>query len=146
MMSSTYNIHTIKELEKVVLQFLPQLNSKEVVWLTGPLGIGKSEWVRLALRHLGCPHYAPSPSFSIQNSYIVKNNKIHHIDLYRIESESDLNSIDFFDLFLEKTGCIFVEWADRINIHKKNLDWNQTSVHFEWQEGRRIVHITKYNN
>ena len=146
MMSYTYSIDTIKELEKVVLQFLPPLNSKEVVWLTGPLGIGKSEWVRLSLKHLGFSNYAPSPSFSIQNSYVVKNNKIHHIDLYRIESEADLNSIDFFDLFLEKTGCIFVEWADRIALQKKFLNWNQLSVHFNWQKGQRIVHIKKWNH
>ncbi len=140
----TYDISQIVNLENLVSKFLPQLSSKEIIWLKGPLGIGKSEWVRLSLKKMGYQKQVPSPSFSIQNSYPIGNHFIHHIDLYRIQTEADLESIGFFDLFLEKSASIFVEWADRIQTDGKFLDWNQLFLNFKWSGSKRLVHVKKY--
>ena len=138
-----FNISTVEDLETVVLKFLPSLNSKEVIWLAGPLGAGKSEWVRRSIKHLGYLQEIPSPSFTIHNSYPIGKHWVHHIDLYRIQNEQELESIDFYDLFLEKTGCVFVEWADRVSIDKKFLNWNQLFLNFKWRNQERYVHIRK---
>ena len=139
-MKKTHNITDRKYLEKLVCHFTQQLSDQEVIWLTGPLGIGKSEWVRLSLKHIGYQQTVPSPSFAIHHEYFVKQKKMTHIDLYRVKTEEDLESIGFFDLFLEEKGIIFVEWADRVTM---KLDgWVQTFLNFYWDRNQRMVSIT----
>ena len=40
--------------------------------------------------------------------------RIHHMDLYRLESEEDLHSSGFFDVVSSHQNLIFIEWASRI--------------------------------
>ena len=143
-MMKTYDVSSLNDLDKVVSQFLPQFQKKEVIWLTGPLGIGKSEWVRRTLKYLGFHKPVPSPSFSLHNSYPIQNKWIHHIDLYRIQKDSDLESFPFYDLFTEPhVHCIFVEWANRIQMEKNLSEWNQLYVDFKWKNQKRILNIQK---
>ena len=127
---------------KLVSDFVSKLGSKEVVLMEGPLGIGKSEWVRCCLKTLGYEKEVSSPSFAIHHVYHIKARVIDHIDLYRLQKESELESIDFFDLFLRDTGLIFIEWADRLSKEALPKDWNYTYLKFQWSGTHRIVHIS----
>ena len=73
--------------------------------------------------------------------YQIKKRVVDHIDLYRIQKESDLESIDFFDLSLRDEGLIFIEWADRLSVKTLPKDWNYTYLKFFWKIRRRIVNI-----
>ena len=116
------------------------LSSQTVVLLEGPLGSGKSEWVRLCLKSLGYKHSAVSPSFSLLVFYEIGEKNIYHIDLYRVKSEEDLEAIDFFDLF-RKPGLIFIEWADRLNDELLPADWLKVRLRFSWKNKKRTLAI-----
>ena len=58
------------------------------------------------------PEYdVSSPTYTIVNEYGDDDKKLCHFDMYRIDSEDDLESIGFYDY----TDCIIIaEWSEKI--------------------------------
>ncbi len=82
------------------------------VLFEGPLGAGKSTASRFLISSLGVT-IAPegSPTFSIAHEYETSVSIIH-LDLYRLESEADLESAGVLAYFWERPGAIVLcEWA-----------------------------------
>lgn len=83
--------------------------------LVGPLGAGKTVFVKGLAEGLGVdPRVVSSPTFVIAQQYRVPSGPeaLHHVDLYRLESEDELEAIGFFDMFA-LGSVVAVEWADR---------------------------------
>lgn len=83
--------------------------------LVGPLGAGKTVFVKGLAEGLGVdPRAVSSPTFVIAQQYGLPQGPdvLHHIDLYRLESEDELESIGFYDM-LAPGSVLAVEWADR---------------------------------
>jgi tRNA threonylcarbamoyladenosine biosynthesis protein TsaE len=82
----------------------------QVVLLTGPLGAGKTAFVRGLAEGLGCATgEVSSPTFTIVQEYPGPV-PLQHVDLYRI------SPVDVDDLALEElleTSAMAVEWPDR---------------------------------
>ena len=87
-----------------------------VVALSGPLGAGKTEFVRgLAHGAGGSGDWVASPTFVIANEYPLTGrlaDRLVHLDLYRIESEAELEGAGYFD-WLGPGAILAIEWADR---------------------------------
>lgn len=88
-----------------------------VLALVGPLGAGKTVFVKGLAEGLGVePRAVSSPTFVIAQQYAVPEDEaaavLHHVDLYRLESEDELETIGFFDMFAGGS-VLAVEWADR---------------------------------
>jgi tRNA threonylcarbamoyl adenosine modification protein YjeE len=86
------------------------LRPGDVVLLAGPLGAGKTAFVRGLAEALGCdPSAVTSPTFTIVQEYSGAIT-MEHVDLYR------LSPIEVDDLGLDELmdGCVLaVEWPDR---------------------------------
>ena len=82
------------------------------VALYGDLGVGKTAFVRGFARPLSPNALVRSPTFALVNEYRAGALPLFHFDMYRIESEDDLESIGFYD-YLDRGICI-VEWSERI--------------------------------
>lgn len=85
-----------------------------VVSLVGELGSGKTVFVQGLAQGLGVPdgYYITSPTYTLVNEYPGRLPLVH-IDLYRLISDDDLESIGFFDM-LDQPAVTAVEWADRV--------------------------------
>ncbi|MDJ0851872.1 MAG: tRNA (adenosine(37)-N6)-threonylcarbamoyltransferase complex ATPase subunit type 1 TsaE [Myxococcota bacterium] len=84
-----------------------------VVALVGPLGAGKTAFVQGLAAGLGIdPTLVASPTFVIASEYDGPEERLAHVDLYRVESVGELEAAGFLDL-LEPGVVIAVEWADR---------------------------------
>jgi tRNA threonylcarbamoyladenosine biosynthesis protein TsaE len=90
-----------------------------VIGLIGPLGAGKTVFVKGLAEGLGVESESvSSPTFVIAQQYPVpaatppRPDVLHHVDLYRLESEDELEAMGFADLF-EPGGVVAVEWCDR---------------------------------
>ena len=81
------------------------------VALRGPLGAGKTVLVKGIAEGLGVTDYVTSPTFTFVNEYGAGGRRLTHADLYRIESEDDLESIGWSDVVLE-SDMLAVEWAE----------------------------------
>ena len=86
-----------------------------VVALVGPLGAGKTEFVRGLAEGAGAdPALVTSPTFVIASEYPVREStlRVAHVDCYRLESEAELEAAGFLDLLVPEV-IVAVEWADR---------------------------------
>lgn len=125
-------IHSITELRSTIQQhILPDLRDKQMVLLDGPMGVGKTEFVKQLVSLLGGGDEACSPTFALHNEYPTDRGLVDHIDLYRLESEEDLESIGFWDLFQKEQGLILIEWSSRIEPSFLPPDWNQIEIQME---------------
>lgn len=83
--------------------------------LVGPLGAGKTVFVKGLATGLGVdPRVISSPTFVIAQQYALSSGpeRLHHVDLYRLESSVELETIGFYDMLTEGQ-VVAVEWADR---------------------------------
>ena len=90
--------------------FAAELRVGDVVLIDGPLGAGKTAFVRGMAEGLGGdPAEVSSPTFTILQQYRGRP-MLYHADLYR------LTPAEVADLGLEETGLdgvLAVEWPDR---------------------------------
>lgn len=84
----------------------------DLVNLGGTLGAGKTLFVKGVGQGLGIdPGVVTSPTFSIINEYEGTKFPLYHFDLYRLESDLDLEQVGFEDYFYG-SGITVVEWGD----------------------------------
>lgn len=90
------------------------LRPGDVVALEGDLGAGKTTLARAMLKARGLAGEAPSPTFAIVQPYAPPevDLAIAHVDLYRIEDESELIELGLDDYLYE--GALLIEWPGRL--------------------------------
>lgn len=83
-----------------------------VVGLAGPLGAGKTEWVKGLAEGFGIePDGVVSPTFVIATEH-AGSRALVHVDLYRLASAGELDAAGFLD-WLAPGQVVAIEWADR---------------------------------
>jgi tRNA threonylcarbamoyladenosine biosynthesis protein TsaE len=114
-----------------------------LILLKGPVGAGKTSFTRgFVLGYLKSKNVVSSPSYSLINNYKVGKKEVVHVDLYRINSEDDLESIGFWEL-LEKNKVVIVEWGDRlIQSISKNIQTVEIDFQIKGEEKRELT-LTK---
>jgi tRNA threonylcarbamoyladenosine biosynthesis protein TsaE len=107
------------------------------VLLQGELGSGKTTLVKGIVSGLGVaqPDEVTSPSFTLVHEY-GDDNKVYHVDLYRVEHAQDLATLGLEDVFTQRATTI-IEWGERLG---DNLPLPCTLVGLEHMSGeeRRI--------
>jgi tRNA threonylcarbamoyladenosine biosynthesis protein TsaE len=83
----------------------------DVIAISGVLGAGKTVLARAILRGLGVVEDVPSPSFTLVQAYDTPGLRVHHIDLYRIESARELSELGLDDAL--EGGALLIEWPER---------------------------------
>jgi len=103
--------HSPAETEALGERFGKRLRAGDMVLLTGELGAGKTTFVRGLAR--GTASIAPvaSPTFQLVRVYPGRV-QLAHIDLYRIETPSELGDLGLDELLDQ--GAVVVEWGDRL--------------------------------
>lgn len=137
-------ISSLQQFKAWVNNFKSELSDKQILLLSGPMGVGKTQFVKTFLQGEA---EVMSPTFAIHNSYNVDGKNIDHIDLYRVENDEDLESTGFWDIFNQPNGLIIIEWADRLPTNAYPLNWDKTEIKFEFVEPnteKRKIEITHF--
>jgi len=104
--------NSVEETEEMGAGLAGLLKSGDLVVLTGPLGAGKTCFIRGLARGLGVPDdEIKSPSFTILYEYRGRL-PFYHFDLYRLEKPSELYHTGW-DEYLLREGIIAVEWGEK---------------------------------
>ena len=95
-----------KELSK---NFARDLKPPKVLALYGNLGSGKTTFIQGLAEGLGINRRILSPTFVFIRQYSYRENlKFYHVDLYRLDSERDVESIGLKEI-LEENAIIAIE-------------------------------------
>ena len=81
-----------------------------IVMMEGDLGSGKTTLCKNICASLGVPiNLVTSPTYTMVNMYSYDLGVIHHLDLYRLEDQKELEDFDYEDL-IAVDGFTLVEW------------------------------------
>ena len=110
--------HSEAETHRAAQLLAVRLRGGDVVALYGPLGAGKTCFVRGLAEGLGCdPSQVASPTFVICAEYEPAQTEpspmLAHLDGYRLTSPAELESIGLDELLRRRDMILAVEWADR---------------------------------
>ena len=123
-------------------EIIPLVKPGTLFLLSGELGAGKTEMIKTVAAHFKMSD-VQSPTFAFHNVYKGHSLVLHHVDLYRLNSEEDLESTGFWDLFENENDVMFVEWSNlihddawpwgwkRVDIDIKKLDDNKREITFK---------------
>jgi tRNA threonylcarbamoyladenosine biosynthesis protein TsaE len=82
------------------------------VELEGPLGAGKTTFVRHVLHALGVQGRIKSPTYAVVETYELDSLAISHFDFYRFDDPQEWEDAGLRDLF-GAPGLKLVEWAEK---------------------------------
>ena len=90
--------------------------NKGVFTLTGPLGAGKTHFVKGFVKGNGSDELVTSPTFTLLNVYEKGKCPVYHFDMYRLNSAQEANELGFNEYFDLKTldGVVLVEWPEKV--------------------------------
>lgn len=84
------------------------------VGLIGELGAGKTTLMQGVVEGLGGEaREVTSPTYSLVQIYETST-RVYHLDLYRLDTWDDLESIGYWDLLEDWGALVCVEWLDSI--------------------------------
>jgi tRNA threonylcarbamoyladenosine biosynthesis protein TsaE len=108
--------------------------------LEGPVGAGKTTFVRLLLQRCGYLGRFQSPTFTLVQEYgpfPPRFEIIRHADLYRLASMTDLDSLGAQD-WPHDGSVTLIEWASRVEAAEK-LATHRLSIKILESEARLFV-------
>ena len=105
-------IYELKDLNHVANQVIESLKSK-ILLFYGDMGVGKTTLIKAIVKALGSDDEVSSPTFSIVNEYELKNDKVYHFDLYRINDLEEAYNFGIED-YLYSNHWIIIEWPEKI--------------------------------
>lgn len=85
----------------------------EVILLNGPLGAGKTVFVKGLARGLGITETVTSPTYALMNEYRGRL-RLCHFDVYRLGSGGEACEAGLTSYFGEADAVCCIEWADNI--------------------------------
>ena len=128
---STIDITSEKLTKELAKEFTKYLKGGEFVFLYGEMGVGKTTFVKYFINEYQkinnlIQTEITSPTFSLLNEYQVKDIRIKHYDLFRINRKEDINNLDIFEK--DNKLITLIEWpqliADKQDIKFITLTFN----------------------
>ena len=114
------------------------LTPPKLVLLRGDLGAGKTTLVKGIAAAFGAAaeEDVTSPTFTLVHEYRGPRANLYHIDLYRIDTPRELETLGLEDLRSENS-ILLIEWGEKFPRLQRDRDV-EISLEREGENGRRI--------
>lgn len=93
--------------------FAARLAEGDVVLLHGDLGAGKTTLTQGIAAGLGVRDAVQSPTFTLVQEHQGRSLKLYHLDLYRLDDPSELESMGYETYLEPADGVTVIEWPER---------------------------------
>ena len=105
--------HSLNDLPLAAKQLL-KFSPVKVIAFSGPMGSGKTTFIKAICNELGVTETVSSPTFALVNEYRSATGiPVYHFDFYRIKNENEARDIGCEEYFYSGNYC-FVEWSEKI--------------------------------
>ena len=102
--------YSLEDIDRVAKQLIDSF-THSIVAIIGQMGSGKTTLVQAIVSQLGSDEIVSSPTFGLVHEYNIRNGKLIHMDLYRLEHESELEQLGFDD-YLNTGNLCLIEWPE----------------------------------
>ena len=115
---SKIDITSEKLTKELAQEFTKYLKGGEFVFLYGEIGVGKTTFVKYFINEYQKMNNLTeteitSPTFSLLNEYQIKDLRIKHYDLFRINRKEDIKNLEIFEKDIKIITLI--EWPQLLN-------------------------------
>ncbi len=134
-----WKINDLSEIKEVAAKFLEYAGKETLFALYGPMGVGKTTFVKAVAACLGVTDDVSSPTFAIINEYQTeKGESLYHFDFYRVNNISEALDFGYEEYFYSGNRC-FIEWPEKI---EELLPENTVDCYFsEEVDGTRKLRV-----
>tara|TARA_B100000902_G_scaffold380880_1_gene416734 strand:- start:478 stop:906 length:429 start_codon:yes stop_codon:yes gene_type:complete len=141
-MNLSFVIKNENELDEIAQQVLKKYNLK-IFLFYGEMGVGKTRFIKSLCKGLNVLDVVSSPTFSIVNQYLNKNNDfIYHFDFYRTINKEEIFDIGYEEYIYSSSYC-FIEWPEKIESLLPN---NYIKIEMILDRNNRRINIKEINN
>jgi tRNA threonylcarbamoyladenosine biosynthesis protein TsaE len=118
----------------------PTLKSARMVILRGDLGAGKTTLVKGIAEGLEAASQddVTSPTFTLIHEFRGLEVNLFHVDLYRVETARELDTLGLDELFAGDGNLVLLEWGEKFSRFVKERDM-EISIERVAEHERKIV-------
>ena len=134
-----FETHSAEETAQLGRQLAAELRPGSIVLLRGELGAGKTTMVKGIAEGWSAAKAedVTSPTFTLIHEYRGPTITLYHIDLYRIDTQRELDTLGLDDL-IDPQSILLIEWGEKF---ERFVRERETEIAIEHQGGdnRRIT-------
>jgi tRNA threonylcarbamoyladenosine biosynthesis protein TsaE len=110
----SFETHSADETTELGRRLAVELRPGSVVLLRGELGAGKTTLVKGIAEgfHAAEADLVTSPTFTLIHEYRGPQVTLYHIDLYRVDTQRELDTLALDDL-MDANSILLIEWGEK---------------------------------
>jgi tRNA threonylcarbamoyladenosine biosynthesis protein TsaE len=122
-MTREFTTHSAEETIALGRELAPLLAPPKLVLLRGDLGAGKTTLVKGIAQgfQAASEEDVTSPTFTLVHEYRGPSATLYHIDLYRVDTPRELETLGLDDLMSENS-VLLIEWGEKFPRFERERD------------------------
>lgn len=120
-----FETHSAEETTQLGRQIAQELKPGAVVLLRGDLGAGKTTLIKGVAEgfQAASADDVTSPTFTLIHEYRGPEVSLYHIDLYRIDTQRELDTLALDDL-MDAKSILLIEWGEKFErfVRERNAE------------------------
>jgi tRNA threonylcarbamoyladenosine biosynthesis protein TsaE len=123
MASQKFTTHSAAETVTLGRKLAARLKPPKLVVLRGELGAGKTTLVKGIAEgfEAAAEEQVTSPTFTLIHEYRGPKANVFHVDLYRVDTERELETLGLDDL-VDERSVILIEWGEKFARFERERD------------------------
>ena len=135
----TFSSHSAEETTELGRRLATDLKPGSIVLLRGDLGAGKTTMVKGIAEGFQAAKAedVTSPTFTLIHEYRGPAVTLYHIDLYRIDTQRELDTLALDDLMTPQS-ILLIEWGEKFERFGKERD-TEIAIEHKNNEAREVT-------